>query len=142
MREPSVTRLNLRLLSCVNCTVFNTPGGGGGELSQANAAARTTSTENTAAAHAQRDLPARAGTTAAWIFPEVVSRLSRFKSAHISVALWNRTSRSFSKALLMIRSNSAGTSGFRRVAAVGVPSRTALKITPDVSPRNGSVPVD
>src|ERR1019366_7383892 len=41
----------------------------------------------------------------------------------------------------MIRSNSTGRSGFRRTADVGIPSRIALKITPELSPRNGSVPV-
>jgi hypothetical protein len=40
--------------------------------------------------------------------------------------LWKRTSRSFSKALLMMRSNSAGSSGFRRTAEVGVAGRTSF----------------
>ena len=34
-----------------------------------------------------------------------------------------------------------GKSGFSRTADVGVPSRMALKITPELSPRNGNVPV-
>ena len=41
----------------------------------------------------------------------------------------------------MMRSNSAGTSGFSRTAAVGARLRIASKITPGLSPRNGSVPV-
>ena len=41
-----------------------------------------------------------------------VSRFSRFKSVRSSAADWQRVSRSFSNALLMIRSSSAGTSGF------------------------------
>src|SRR4051812_9381024 len=36
--------------------------------------------------------------------PELVSRFSRFRSARISAALWQRTSRSFSSALLIVRS--------------------------------------
>src|ERR1039458_3141119 len=39
----------------------------------------------------------------------------------------------------MIRSSSAGTSGFSRTAGVGAASRMALKMTPELSPRNGSV---
>ena len=38
-------------------------------------------------------------------------------------------------------SSLGGTSGFSRTADVGVPSRMALKMTPELSPRNGSVPV-
>src|ERR1700731_2506307 len=75
------------------------------------------------------------------IFPDVVSRLSRLRSAHNSAELWQRTSRSFSRALPMTRSSSIGISGLRRVGGVGVASRMALKITPEVSPRNGKVPV-
>src|SRR5687767_11507917 len=51
--------------------------------------------------------------------PESVSRRKRFKSARSSAADWQRTSRSFSKDLLMIRSNSAGNSGFIRAAETG-----------------------
>jgi len=92
--------------------------GGGGELSQANATAPTKITSMIAAAHCQVNL--RAGPVTATTFPEIVSRLIRFKSACNSAALWKRTSRSFSKALLMMRSNSAGSSASRRVAGVGV----------------------
>ena len=41
----------------------------------------------------------------------------------------------------MISSSLGGTSGFSRTADVGFPSRMALKITAELSPRNGSVPV-
>ena len=41
----------------------------------------------------------------------------------------------------MILSNSAGRSGFSLTAGVGVPSKMALKITPELSPRNGNAPV-
>jgi hypothetical protein len=48
---------------------------------------------------------------------------------------------SLASALLMMSSSFGGTSGFSRTTDVGVPSRMALKITPELSPRNGSVPV-
>jgi len=70
-----------------------------------------------------------------------VSRFSRCRSARISEACWYRRFRSFSRPLLMIRSSSADRSGFSRTANVGAVSRMALKITPELSPRNGNVPV-
>src|SRR5215472_18785092 len=66
-------------------------------------------------------------------FPELVSRLRRFRSARISAALWQRTSRSFSSALLMIRSSSGGTSGLIRLGRAGVLFRIESKIAADVS---------
>lgn len=50
-------------------------------------------------------------------------------------------SRSFSSDLLMIRSSSVGISGFSRTGGVGARSRIAWKISADVSPRKGNVPV-
>ena len=50
-------------------------------------------------------------------------------------------SRSFSSALLMMRSSSGGISGFSRTGAAGARFRMASKITPEVSPRKGSAPV-
>ena len=78
-----------------------------------------------------------ASRTAAGNFVDSLSRFSRCRSVRISAALWYRRSRSFSSALSIIRSNSAGMSGFSRTAGVGVPSRIALKITAELSPRNG-----
>ena len=49
-------------------------------------------------------------------------------------------SRSFSSALLMIRSSSEGTSGFRRTG-VGGTIQNRVEDHAEVSPRNGSVPV-
>jgi len=43
--------------------------------------------------------------------PESVSRFSRFRSARNSAAVWQRSSRSFSSALLMISSNLGGKLG-------------------------------
>src|SRR5947209_5978442 len=73
--------------------------------------------------------------------PELVSRFRRFRSARISAALWQRTSRSFSRALLMVRSRSAGISGFIRLSGVGALLRIASKMAAVVSPRNGNTPV-
>ena len=65
------------------------------------------------------------GSSATILFPESVSRFSRCSSARISDACWYRSSRSFSSARLMIRSSSAGTSGFTRIGDVGARSRIA-----------------
>src|SRR5215469_1531549 len=81
------------------------------------------------------------GPSLANTFPELESRFRRFKSARISAALWQRTSRSFSRALLIIRSNSDGISGFTLLGGAGVLFRIASKIAADVSPRKGSTPV-
>ena len=75
------------------------------------------------------------------LLPDSISRFNRFRSALSSAALWHRSSRSFSSALLMIRSNSGGISGFKRTEATGLRFRIASKITADVSPRKGSEPV-
>ena len=72
---------------------------------------------------------------------ESIERLMRRKSARISAALWQRISGSFSKALLMVSSSFGGSSGFRRLAAVGVRFRMASVMTAEVSPRNGRTPV-
>src|SRR5437762_1227450 len=87
------------------------------------------------------ELEEAAGAPLAANLPELVSRLSLFRSARISAALWQRTSRSFSNALLMVRSRSAGTSGLIRLSGVGALSRMASKIAAVVSPRNGNTPV-
>ncbi len=73
--------------------------------------------------------------------PEPVSRFNRFRSERSSEAVWQRSSRSFSSALLIISSSLGGTSQFRRTADTGERSRIALKMRPDVSPRKGTLPV-
>src|SRR5262249_49412497 len=70
-----------------------------------------------------------------------VSRFSRCKSVRMSEACWYRRLRSFSRHLLMISSSFGGISGLIRIGEAGGRSRIALKITPEVSPRNGTVPV-
>src|ERR1700690_3213718 len=72
---------------------------------------------------------------------ESSERFNRFRSARISAAVWQRMSRSFSVALLMISSSLTGTSGLSRVAATGVRLRIASVMTAEVSPRNGKTPV-
>jgi hypothetical protein len=78
---------------------------------------------------------------AAFVIPELVSRCNRLRSARNSAADWQRTSRSFSRALLMISSSLGGTREFNRVTGGGVRFRMASKITPEVSPWKGSMPV-
>ena len=75
------------------------------------------------------------------ILPVSVSRFRRLRSALSSAADWQRISRSFSRALLMTSSSFAGTPGFKRTGATGARFRIASKITPEVSPRKGSIPV-
>ena len=65
----------------------------------------------------------------------------RLRSARISAAVWQRISRSFSRALLMVSSSFGGSSGLRRMAAVGVRFRMASVTTAEVSPRKGRTPV-
>ena len=65
----------------------------------------------------------------------------RLRSARISAAVWQRISRSFSSALLMVSSSFGGSSGFSRIAAVGARFRMASVMTAEVSPRNGRTPV-
>jgi len=59
----------------------------------------------------------------------------------MSEACWYRRLRSFSRALWMTSSSFVGTSGFIRTGDTSGRSRMALKISAEVSPRNGSVPV-
>src|SRR5216683_8242407 len=47
---------------------------------------------------------------------ESIERFSRFRSARSSAAVWQRRSRSFSKALLIVSSSFTGSSGLSRVA--------------------------
>ena len=75
------------------------------------------------------------------ILPLLVSRSRRLRSALSSAADWQRVSRSFSSALSMTSSSLGGTPGFKRTGATGARFRIASKITPDVSPRKGSIPV-
>src|ERR1700690_3188503 len=72
---------------------------------------------------------------------ESSERWSRFRSARISAAVWQRISRSFSSALLMMSSSFCGRSGFKRVGAAGTRLRIASVTTAEVSPRNGAEPV-
>src|ERR1700746_456968 len=74
------------------------------------------------------------------IRPESVSRRNLFKSARISAADWYRRSRSFSSAFWTMSSNFCGKSGFSRKGLINALFNIASVITPDVSPRNGSVP--
>jgi hypothetical protein len=71
----------------------------------------------------RRDDPELEGTT----WRDSVSRFSRFRSARISAAPCYRSSRSFSNALLMMCSSSAGKSGFSRTVDVGAASRMAFE---------------
>ena len=57
-----------------------------------------------------------------------MERLRRLRSARSSAAVWQRMSRSFSRALLMISSSLGGSSGTRRMAAVGWRLRIASVI--------------
>ena len=58
---------------------------------------------------------------------ESIDRFTRFRSARISAAVWQRMSRSFSSALLMVSSSFTGSSGISRVGAVGVRLRIASR---------------
>src|SRR5579864_3879153 len=66
---------------------------------------------------------------------ESSDRFNRFRSARISAAVWQRNSRSFSIALLMISSSLTGSSALIRVGAVGVRLRMASVMNAEVSPR-------
>ena len=52
-----------------------------------------------------------------------------------------RSARSFSSSLLIMRSSSGGTSGFKRTGGTGAFVRISLSTVPDVAPRKGAVPV-
>src|SRR5256885_3338883 len=110
--------------------------------------ATTAATMTSAAPIAQSAVAERAGLDestgagiAVLVFPEVISRFRRFRSARISAALWQRTSRSFSRALLIILSRSRGSSGCIRVRGAGGLFKMASKIAAVVSPRKGRTPV-
>src|SRR5439155_25735011 len=68
------------------------------------------------------------------ILVELEFRRSRLRSASISAALWYRNARSFSKALLMRYSSSAGNSGLTRTGEVGVLCSRESKISAEVFP--------
>src|SRR6202049_4149048 len=72
---------------------------------------------------------------------ESIERFCRFRSARSSAAVWQRKSRSFSKALLIVSSSFTGSSGLSRVTVVGARLRMASVMTAEVSPRNGATPV-
>ena len=73
--------------------------------------------------------------------PEISWRRNRFRSTSRSRAVWYLSSRSFSRALPMIRSSSIGTSGLSFEAGVGISRRMPSKMTAAVSPANGAFPV-
>jgi hypothetical protein len=84
--------------------------------------------------------PYSAGRTGLARFPESLSSFSRFRSAHNSDAVWQRASRSFSSALLMVSSRRAGRSGRSRSGERGVLLRRASKNTAVVLPETAAVP--
>jgi hypothetical protein len=69
------------------------------------------------------------------------SLLILWRSARRSEACWYRSFRSFSSARLMMSSSFWGRSGFNRIGEIGSRFIIDSKITPEVSPRNGKVPV-
>ena len=73
--------------------------------------------------------------------PDSKSRFRRRNSDLISTACWYRSSRSFSSARLIMSSSLGGRFGFNRTGASGARFMMASKMTPDVSPRNGTAPV-
>src|ERR1700720_1187310 len=127
--------------------IWETPtsfgGGRGARIHQIAAPAAIASAAATPAQAQRNSLPDSAmDALAALTLPEVVSRLRRVRSARRSAELWYRTSRSLSRALLIIRSTSAGRSGFARRADAGSLLRIELNSAAEVSPLKGSVPVD
>src|SRR5260370_2757550 len=72
---------------------------------------------------------------------EISWRRSRFRSTSRSRAVWYLSSRSFSRALAIIRSSSIGTPGVSFEGGVGVSRRMPSKMTAAVSPGNGALPV-
>jgi hypothetical protein len=87
---------------------------------------------------------AGAGEGAAAVLPllaESESRFRRFRSVFRSAMLWYRRSRSFSRAVLTMRSSSAGSSGLSLIGDTGALFRIASKMTADVLPANGCLPV-
>ena len=77
----------------------------------------------------------------ALVLPESISRFKRLRSTAISEALWQRNFRSFSNALLTIRSSSSGNSGLRRTGDVGALRNMESKIIAEVFPENAWYPV-
>ena len=75
------------------------------------------------------------------LFAESESRFRRFRSVFSSAALWYRRSRSFSRAVLTMRSSSAGSSGLSLTGETGARLRIASKMTADVLPEKGWRPV-
>ena len=73
--------------------------------------------------------------------PVSVSRFSRNNSERMSEACWYRSSRSFSSARLMMSSSLGGRSGFNRNGGSGARFMMPSKMMPELSPRNGKVPV-
>jgi hypothetical protein len=68
-------------------------------------------------------------------------RLGNRLTAEEARMLWQRSLRSFSSALLIMRSSSSGTSGFKRTGNIGVLVRMAVKMTAEVLPVNACWPV-
>src|ERR1700678_630548 len=99
---------------------------------RAGAAAAGIDEEETALASTATPLPD---------LPESKSRFSRARSVPRSAADCYHRLRSFSNALLRILSKSTGKSGFSRKAEAGAESRIDLKISAELPPRKGSVPV-
>ena len=69
-----------------------------------------------------------------------LSRFKRSRSVLSSVAVWQRSERSFSSAFDRSRPSSAGSAGLSCVTGGGSRFRIASKITAEVSPWNGSTP--
>ena len=63
-----------------------------------------------------------------------MSRFKRFRSARSSAALWQRSSRSFSRALFRMVSSWGGRPGFNWDDGVGTLFRIASKMTAEVVP--------
>src|SRR5437870_11187245 len=101
-------------------------GKGIGERSQKNPPARTRREKRETTIHIAELLSnaapeADAGTPGATsTLPELASRLRRLRSARSSAALWQRTSRSFSRVFSMMRWKSGGRFGFKRTGGTGL----------------------
>jgi hypothetical protein len=78
--------------------------------------------------------PLRESPSAARRPPESVSRFKRKRSVLSSVAVWQRSERSFSSAFDRIRPSSAGSAELSCVTGGGSRFRIASKTTADVSP--------
>src|SRR6266571_3902249 len=123
MREPSVTMQHFGKPSCVICVVPAHLGGGIGEKNHHAARPRLTAPATARNPALRFSLvegpgPVLSGTWVG-ILPVFVSRFRRLRSALSSAADWQRTSRSFSSALLITSSSLAGIPGFKRTGATG-----------------------